>query len=112
MKHPREIITIIEKATYQVHQFKVTNLGLEDGGDTCIDFCKGNKEDQSSLRQTGFFTETLLEVCAQYLRENNVGELANRDTAIAITHIEDAILRLGKRAEDRKLRNVQGTYQK
>ena len=38
--------------------------------------------------------------------------MASRDTSLAITHIEDALFRIGKRAEDRKLRGVQSTYQK
>jgi hypothetical protein len=112
MEHPRNIKTVVDKSTYEVPIFEVTNEGLQDAGTTLIKFCKGNKADENAFRQPGFFTETLLEACAQYLRENNVGDLATRDTSIAITHIEDAILRLNKRAEDRKLREVQGTYNK
>lgn len=112
MEHPRNIKTIKEKSTYEVPLFKVTNEGLVDAGKTEIKFCKGNKLDETAFRQEGFFTETLLEACAQYLRDNNVGDLATRDTSIAITDIENAILRLNKRAEDRKLREVQGTYNK
>lgn len=113
MRHLRDITTVQEKATYEVPVFKVvTGEGLAEAGSTEIHFVKGNKEDESAFRQEGFTTETLLEVCAKYLRENNVGDLASRDTSIAITDIENAILRLGKRAEDRKIRGVQGTYQK
>jgi hypothetical protein len=104
--------TVQEKATYQVPTFKVTDNGLEDGEGFLLKFCKGDKSNPEVFRQEGFFTETLLEACAQYLRDNNVGDLQSRDTSIAITAIEDAILRLGKRAEDRKMRGVQGTYQK
>lgn len=112
MHHPRSIETVREKATYKVPVYQVTNEGLECSHLIELEFCKGDKSNEETFRQKGFFTETLLEACAQYLRENNVEELSNRDTSIAITSIEDAILRLGKRAEDRKLREVQGTYQK
>lgn len=112
MEHPQNISTIKDKSSYQVPLYEVTNEGIAHAGYTLIEFCKGNKADESAHRQKGFFTETLLAVCAQYLRENNVGDLSNRDTSIAITHIEDALLRLGKRAEDRKIRGVQTTYQK
>jgi hypothetical protein len=110
--HPQFIETVVEKSTYRVPQYKVTNEGLDDSEPVLVEFCKGNKDNPESLRQEGFFTESLLAVCVKYLTENNVGELANRDTSIAITEIENAILRLGKRAEDRKIRGVQGTYQK
>lgn len=112
MKNPKIIVPVIAGATYKVPTFKVTNEGIEDGAGIDIVFCKGNKQDESDLRQEGVFTETLLQTALQYLQHVNVGELASRDTSIAITHIEDALFRLGKRAEDRKLREVQGTYQK
>lgn len=111
MNHPR-IIDQKDNWTYIVPTYQVTDNGIEDGPSTVIELCRGNKEDSAAPRQTGMFTETLLQVCLQYLQSVNVGEMANRDTSIAITHIEDALLRINKRAEDRKLRGVQATYQK
>ena len=98
--------------TFEIPTYKVTDNGLEDGEPMIIKLCRGDKSDASKPRQEGVFTETLLEVCLQYLQGVNKGELATRDTSITITHIEDALLRIGKRAEDRKRRQVQGTYQK
>lgn len=112
MNDPKAIQTIQVGATYEVPTYVVTNEGLQDGSGFKIQFCKGNKDDETVFRQEGFFTETMLETCAKYLRDVNVGELANREAAIAITKIEEALLWLGKRAEDRKRRGVQGTYQK
>lgn len=114
MKHPRVIFH--EEGNFwefNIPTYKVTTTdGIVDGEGLVIRLCRGDRQDENKPRQEGLFTETLLEVCLQYLQGVNVGPLANRDTSIAITHIEDALLRIGKRAEDRKLREVQGTYQK
>lgn len=113
MKHPQEIETMQKGATYTVPQYQVkTNEGLVDFGRIDIRFCKGNKQDASAFRQGGFLTETLLAVCRQYLLDVNVGDLASRETSMAITKIDEALLWIGKRAEDRKIRGVQGTYEK
>jgi hypothetical protein len=112
MKNPQNIQVVEPKATYLVPTFGVENTGLIDGPEVEVRFCKGNKEDPTSLRQVGFFTETLIATCVQYLRDNNVGDLASRETSEAITCIETGLLWLGKRAADRKAREVQGTYQK
>jgi hypothetical protein len=112
MKDPQEIVVVTAKSTYEVPTYKVTDEGLIDAEPMLIDFCKGNKADSSVLRQRGFFTESLLAACKKYLEENNVGELQSRDTAVAITKIDEALLWIGKRAADRQRRGVQGTYQK
>lgn len=111
MINPRAIQKI-DNWTYMVPTYKVTNEGIQDGEGMIIRLCHGNKEDESVERQEGLFTETLLEMITQYLEAVNVGDLRNRDTSIAITAVEDALLRLGKRAADRQLRGVQATYQK
>ena len=112
MNNPRLIETVIEGATYKVPTFKVTNEGLEDGEGAQIIFCKGNKEDETALRQEGFFTETLIQTAKQYLESVNVGPLASRETSMVITKLDEALMWIQKRADDRKLRGVQGTYQK
>jgi hypothetical protein len=111
MKNPKAIQQI-DPWTYIVPTYKVTDNGIEDGEPMTIKLCRGDKSDSEKPRQEGLFTETLLQVAVEYLTSVNKGDLANRDTSIAITHTEDALLRLGKRAEDRKIRDVQGTYQK
>jgi len=113
MRNPKDVITIHDKSTYALPSYLVTDKGIQEAKfDMIVEFCKGNKEDDSVPRQEGVFTESLLEVCRKYLVENNVGDLASRETSIAITKIEEAQLWLGKRAEDRKARGVQATYQK
>lgn len=110
--YPQNIVTVEPKATYLVPTYGVENDGLVEGPQVEIKFCKGNKSDPTAFRQVGFFSETIVAAVVQYLRDNNVGELASRDTSEAITCFETGLLWLGKRAADRKAREVQGTYQK
>lgn len=113
MRDPQDIVVIQDKSTYDVPLFQVTNEGLKhvEGG-FLLKFCKGNKADDNAFRQEGFFTETLIAAAKKYLEENNVGDLASRETSMAITKLDEALLWIGKRAADRQRRGVQGTYQK
>lgn len=110
--NPKSIKTLVSQSTYAVPTYAVTEEGPIYVGTSDIKFCKGNKEDKSVPRQEGFFTETLIAVAKKYLEENNVGDLASRETAVAITKLDESLMWLNKRAEDRALRGVQGTYQK
>lgn len=110
MTNPKEIITVIHKASYMVPMYAVTDAGLEHVEDFRIDFCKGNKEDQAVERRVGFFTETLIATAKKFLEQNNDGPLASKETVMAIIKLEEALLWIGKRAEDRKNRGVQGSY--
>lgn len=112
MKNPRLIESIVDGATYNIPTYFVNNEGLQDGAGIELKFCKGNKEDENTLRQEGFFTESLIQVCKQYLESVNVGPLANREASMAITKLDEALMWINKRAEDRKIRGVQGIYQK
>lgn len=95
---------------WHIPTYKVTDEGIEDGEGAIVNLCRGNKLDAEVPRQEGVFTETLLQVCKEYLEGVNKGPLATRETSMAITKIDEALLWIGKRAEDRKLREVQGTY--
>ena len=110
MKNPKLIEPVIAGATYNVPTYIVGNEGIEDGAGLKIIFCKGNKEDESVMRQEGIFTETLIQTAKEYLETVNVGAMASRETSVAITKLEEALMWIGKRAEDRKLRGVQATY--
>ena len=112
MKNPKIIETIIEGTTYLVPKYRITSQGVEDAGDIEIYFCKGNKDDNNVPRQEGLFTETLIQVAKQYLESVNVGEMATRETSMVITKLDEALMWINKRSEDRKLRGVQATYQK
>jgi hypothetical protein len=112
MKNPKSLEVIIEGATYRVPTYKVTNEGIQDGAGIDIVFCKGNKEDAAALRQEGVFTETLIQTAKEYLESVNVGPMSTRETSMVITKLDEALMWINKRAEDRKLRGVQATYQK
>lgn len=112
MKNPRVIKTVVVGATYKLPTYKVTNEGIEDGSGVEIVFCKGNKEDETVFRQEGVFIESVIQTAKQHLESINVGDLSTRENSIAITKLDEAIMWLNKRSEDRKLIEVQGTYKK
>ena len=73
---------------------KVIDLNLLCGGGEYV------------IGRPGLVSEQLLYVVLYYLRHVNSGKFKNEDTMLAIRHIEDAILRLEKRTQDRKKRGV------
>jgi hypothetical protein len=60
----------------------------------------------------GVLDGDLLEIVRDRLKEFNQGEYATRENACAITHIEEALMWMNKRAEDRAERGVLGTMRK
>lgn len=112
MNNPKLLFAVKPATTYIVPTYVVTNDGIKDGEGMTIKFCKGNKADSTVHRQEGVFTETLIQLAKEYLQEVNQGELKTDDTTQAIIKLEEALMWINKRAEDRKLRNVQATYEK
>lgn len=112
MKNPKLIEAILKGASYSVPTYKVTNNGIEDGEGLKIYFCKGNKLNENDYRQEGLFTETLIQLAKEYLESVNVGELSSRETSMAITKLDEALMWINKRSEDRILRGVQSSYNK
>ena len=62
--------------------------------------------------QHGVLDSDLLELVRDRLKAFNQGPYATRENAWAITHIEEALMWMNKRAEDRAERGVLGTMQK
>jgi hypothetical protein len=114
MKDPRIITRSSDEPenvwVFNIPTYKVEDDGLKDGEGQFIYLCRGNKADPTAPRQEGVFTETLLQVCKEYLEGVNKGDLASRETSMAITKIDEALMWIQKRADDRKRRDVQGTY--
>ena len=73
-------------------------------------FQKGARKDPNSTY--GIMNEDLLEIVRHRLQCFQAGEFSCRENAIALTHIEEALLWLNKRVEDRIERNILGTMQK
>ena len=91
MKDPQIIFDVSDSntiaASYNVPTYKVTNEGLVDGDGFVINFCKGDKSDETKFRQEGFFSETLIKVVKTYLETVNVGEMATNETSISNLNI-------------------------
>lgn len=95
--------------------------GIAQGSGVQITWQRGAivDPDSGTRRQpNGAFVEDVLEICAQRLRYyngmtkgENGGQFRSRQTEIAITKIEEAILWLGHRAQDRTRRGVEGTHE-
>lgn len=60
----------------------------------------------------GISGEALLAVVIDRLRSFQVGEYKCRENAIALTHLEDALMWLQKRIRERLARGVEGTNKK
>lgn len=73
-------------------------------------FQEGPRKDPAALH--GITDQDLLEVVRDRLRGFQSGDMRTRETACALTHIEEALLWLNKRIEDRIERNVLGTMEK
>ena len=75
-----------------------------------IQFQKGPRNDPDARR--GVLDGDLLEIVRDRLRAFQDGPFATRENACALTHIEEALMWMNKRAEDRAERGVLGTYKK
>ena len=74
---------------------------------TEIQFQKGPRNEKDSI--AGVLDVDLLEIVRDRLTCFQQGEYRTRENAIALTHIEEALLWLNKRVEDRLERQVLGT---
>lgn len=77
--------------------------------DTII-FQKGPRKERDS--QHGVLDVDLLEIVRDRLMCFQGGYYACRENACALTHIEEALMWMNKRVEDRAERKVLGTYEK
>ncbi len=75
-----------------------------------IIFQNGPRKESNSIH--GVLDTDLLEIVRHRLQCFQQGEFATRENAIALTHIEEALLWMNKRVEDRIERNVLGTNNK
>lgn len=102
------------------HVYAIVKLGaaVNQNGDVlneadCVGkivFQHGPRAEKESVH--GVLDVDLLEIVRDRLKAFNQGEYATRENALAITHIEEALLWLNKRVEDRAERGVLGTNQK
>lgn len=72
-----------------------------------IQFQDGPRNEKDSIN--GILDTDLLEIVRDRLQSFQQGEYATRENAVALTHIETALLWMSKRVEDRYERGVLGT---
>lgn len=77
---------------------------------TNIAFQNGPRAEEDSVH--GVLDTDLLEIVRDRLIGFQRGAYACRENAIALTHIEEALLWMNKRVDDRSERNVLGTREK
>lgn len=75
-----------------------------------IQFQNGARKLPDSIH--GVLDTDLLEIVRDRLKGFQQGEFATRENACALTHIEEALMWMNKRVEDRIERNVLGTNNK
>ena len=88
----------------------VSDVGLEAPKETEIQFQNGARKLPDSVH--GIRDTDLLEIVRDRLKGFQSGEFATRENALALTHIEEALMWMNKRVEDRIERNVLGTNNK
>ncbi len=91
--------------------------GIYMNGAYTPDICYGIIQFQNGARKLpdsihGVLDTDLLEIVRHRLQCFQQGDFATRENAIALTHIEEALLWMNKRVEDRIARNVLGTDNK
>lgn len=93
------------------HQYTiVSDVGLFQLTEMVINFQKGARKDEDSIH--GVLDTDLLEIVRDRLKGFQSGEFASRENACALTHIEEALMWMNRRVEDRIERQVLGTYKK
>lgn len=75
-----------------------------------ITFQSGPRKSTDSIQ--GVLDTDLLEIVRDRLKGFQSGEFACRENALALTHIEEALMWMNRRVEDRIERNVLGTNNK
>lgn len=91
------------ESRYSLPLFELTKEGLEQTrGFQIIQFV-------STENKQGFITESMLSMLIAHLKQLNTGELANGETSLAITKLQEALFWLEERKRDRKSRGVYGT---
>ena len=105
-----EVYAVDEKGNGGAHHtYDIKILG-KGGYNHRIQFQNGARKLPESIH--GVLDTDLLEIVRHRLQAFQKGQFATRENAVALTHIEEALLWMNKRVEDRIERNVLGTNNK
>lgn len=88
----------------------VSDIGLQSPKEQKIVFQNGARKLENSIH--GVLDTDLLEIVRHRLKCFQDGEFSSKDNEKALTHIEEALMWLNRRVEDRIERNVLGTNKK
>jgi hypothetical protein len=91
------------------HFYVVCRADNKEGVGTVL-FQRGPRSEDSSIN--GMLDGDLLEIVRDRLRAFQAGEFACWENALALRHVEEALLWMARRADERAERGVLGTYQK
>ena len=92
------------------HRYSISSASKPSVILTEIQFQNGARKLPDSVH--GVLDTDLLEIVRDRLKGFQSGEFATRENACALTHIEEALMWMNKRVEDRIERNVLGTNNK
>lgn len=100
------------------HEYSIVKAGtdIEDSHGTLKNFLLdiqyqcGPRNEEGSTH--GILDQDLLEIVRHRLQCFQAGPYATRENALALTHIEEALMWMSKRADDRAERGVLGTMEK
>ena len=91
------------------HRYEIRNAETDEVV-AAIQFQEGARKNPEAI--TGVLDVDLLEIVRDRIKGFQSGEFSSRENACALTHIEEALMWLNRRTEDRIERNVLGTEQK
>jgi len=87
------------------HKYDIVSKHDSDESFACINFQKGPLQENDL---NGCFQEDLIEICIDRLRSFQAGEFACRENKLALMKLEEALMWLEKRTNDRVRRGVEG----
>lgn len=92
------------------HKYSISSVDEPSEVFAVVQFQNGARKLPDSIH--GVLDTDLLEIVRHRLQAFQKGQFATRENAVALTHIEEALLWMNKRVEDRIERNVLGTNNK
>lgn len=94
------------------HEYAIHAIPVEEDARLMgvIQFQNGARKEENSIH--GVLDTDLLEIVRDRLKAFQAGPFSSRENACALTHIEEALMWMNRRVEDRIERNVLGTMQK
>ena len=90
------------------HEYAIHALPAEEDARLMgvVQFQNGARKEENSIH--GVIDTDLLEIVRDRLKAFQAGPFASRENACALTHVEEALMWMNRRVEDRIERNVLG----